>query len=245
MYLKKTIAIILAGGKGTRIKNLLYNIPKPMALINKKPFIYWLIKFLLRQGINNIIISTGYLSKIIENYLPFLKNNFESLKLNFVKEKFALGTGGALINVLEMIDVNYYSDYLIFNGDSIIIENYVYFLNRINSKSINMALLGVKVKNTSRFGSLKVDKELNLIKFNEKASGKGLINSGIYFFSRKSILLINRKKPLSIEHDIFPAFLDKKAKIAIIPTTKQFLDIGIPKSIKKANIFIKKNYKQF
>ena len=91
-------AIILAGGKGTRLKGVIDDRPKPMAIINGKPFVEWILLLLRQQGIQRVVISTGYLGEIVESYFNAGKDI--GMEVAFVRDPFPLGTGGAVRNAL-------------------------------------------------------------------------------------------------------------------------------------------------
>ena len=101
-------AVILAGGFGTRMSHVVSNVPKPMAPINEKPFLDYIIITLKQQGFDDFIFLTGDKSEIIENYYKDLDN------VHFIKEKTALGTGGAILNAFQYLN----DDFFVINGDT-------------------------------------------------------------------------------------------------------------------------------
>ena len=115
---KKPPIIILAGGKATRLRPITKNIPKSMVLINNKPFLYYQLKQLKRFNFEKIIISTGYKSQVIENYI---KKKFKDKSISIVKDnKYHSGTGGAIKNCLKYIN----NDFFVIYGDSYLSINY-------------------------------------------------------------------------------------------------------------------------
>ena len=108
-------AVILAGGKGTRLVAITKNeIPKPMAVINGFPILWWQIKSLKENGITEIILVVGHLGEVIENY--FGNGDQFGVNISYVKESIPLGTAGAMYYVKEMIKEN---DFLLVFGDVI------------------------------------------------------------------------------------------------------------------------------
>ena len=105
-------AIILAGGLGTRLGEITTKTPKPMVLVNKKPFLEFLVFNLKRHGITKIIFSTGYLSEKISDY--FGDGSSYGLNFIYVDENEPLGTGGALKFASSFLD----KEFLVLNGDS-------------------------------------------------------------------------------------------------------------------------------
>ena len=105
-------AIILSGGQGTRLRSVVSDIPKPMADINGKPFLEYLLRYLNNQGCNHVVLSVGYKSEVIRNYFG---NQYLNLKLDYALEKEPLGTGGGIKNSIKYISDN---DFFLLNGDS-------------------------------------------------------------------------------------------------------------------------------
>src|SRR5207237_8157393 len=93
-------AVILAGGFGTRVKHLLPNVPKPMAPVLGKPFLEWVVRFLTRQGIHRVILSTGYLSHVIENH--FRSQPVHGVSTQCIPETDPLGTAGGFLHAVHL-----------------------------------------------------------------------------------------------------------------------------------------------
>ena len=121
--MNKVDLVILAGGKGTRIKRLLTDKPKPMAKFNGKYFIEYIIQNLSRYNFENIYILTGYKSKIIFKNFNNKKYNFNNITC--LKEKKPMGTGGALYS-LKKRKIN---NFILVNGDTIFDVNLKHLIN--------------------------------------------------------------------------------------------------------------------
>ncbi|WP_373480052.1 nucleotidyltransferase family protein [Geminocystis sp.] len=238
--IKNTVAVILAGGFGTRIKHLLPNIPKPMAEVANKPFIEWIINYLHQQNIDNFILSTGYLGDIIESY--FKEQNLKNITVNCYQESEPLGTAGGFINAVNLSNQQPFS-WLITNGDSLIFTDLKPLYNLLENKEVDGVILGLSLPDASRYGSLKYDDDYNLISFAEKQQGKGVINAGVYLFKHSVINKFPDKKPLSFEYDVFPKLLNQGCKIKVHITETPFLDIGTPETLIQAENFILNNFK--
>ena len=222
--------VVLAGGKGSRIKYLLKKKAKPMAIFNKKPFIEYIIQNYSKYRFKNIFLLTGYKSKEIIN--KFHKKYYNFTLINCLKEKKLMGTGGAL-NILKKKKLN---DFILINGDT--------FLN------VNLSKL-IKSCSRNSFGSLSLVKSKSY-KSNRKLITMGLkqgrivfknsggfMNGGVYFFKKK-ILKFIKNKNLSLENEILPNLINKK-KISGIVTSSFFLDIGTPINFKRAKKLLIKN----
>ena len=182
-------ALILAGGRGKRLRPLTDKIPKSLILINKKPLIQYSINYLKKFGINEIIICSGYKSKQIQNFLK-KKKNF-GCKIEYSVEKNPLGTAGAIRNVIKNLSDE---SFLVINGD--IITNID--LKKILKKPNTIAANELKTK----FGTMEI-KNNKILKFNEKKDVQNVwMNPGLYHLSTNILKILPHKGSLAAE--IFP-----------------------------------------
>ena len=143
-------AIILAGGFGTRLKEVVSDQPKPMADINGKPFLEIIVQQLLKAGVEEIIFSLHYMPEKIIDY--FSKNNFIKNKFHYIVEPEPLGTGGAIKFILSKNIISKNENFVVINGDTYI----DYSLKELedvhlkNNKKITLLLK--KINNTDRYG---------------------------------------------------------------------------------------------
>ena len=194
-------AIILAGGRGKRLRPITDKIPKPLIPINNKPLIERTIKYLKKYGITEIIISSGYKSNLIEKFLR--KNKNFGCEIIFSIEKTPLGTGGAIKKALKHVKDE---SFVVLNGD--IVTNID--LKKILKKSNTIAANELKTK----FGTMNI-KNNKILKFNEKKDVTDVwMNPGIYHLSKNIEKLIPKKG--SLEGLVFP----KMAKNKTLETVK-------------------------
>ena len=165
-------AIILLGGKGTRVNKFTKKIPKCLIPINDKPFLYYQLKFFNKNNIKNIILSTGYMSDQVKRYV---KSNINFVNLKIIDDgKKPLGTGGAVLNALKFLKKNFFMIY----GDSYLTVN----LNKIkiNKKKSTMFIF----KNNNKFDRSNVEKtNSKSIIYHDKLKNKKLryIDYGISY----------------------------------------------------------------
>lgn len=229
-------AVILAGGLGTRIREICPSIPKPMIEVCGSPFIEWVIKYLSTQGLTDFCISIGYKADVIEKY--FEGRHYNGLNLYCVKEESPQGTaGGFLLSATKFQNKEYL---LATNGDSLILADLSAAFEMVRKEHYDAVIIGRRVEDRSPYGSLGCDENGMLIQFREKEKGEGLINAGVYIFPRSSLTNFPSKKPLSFEYDVFPLFLQKGMKIRVLTVDAPFIDIGTPEAIREAESFIKK-----
>jgi len=229
--------VILAGGLGTRMRELYPSIPKPMIEICGSPFIEWVIRYFFGQGLSEFCISIGYKADVIEKY--FKGRQYRGLNVYYVKEESPQGTaGGFLLSAAKFHSKDYL---LVTNGDSLILADLSPAFEMARQCDYDAVIIGRRVKDRSRYGSLECDENGVLVQFHEKEKGEGLINSGIYIFPRSSLTNFPPQKPLSFEYDVFPCFLRKRLRIGVFRTDAPFIDIGTPEAIGEAESFIKEH----
>ena len=223
--------IILAGGFGTRLQSVVKNIPKPMAEINSKPFLEYLLQHLLKYGIKSIILSVGYQQDIIKNHF---KNSYKDIPIKYSCEDKALGTGGAIKKALEVVDSTTNRVFVV-NGDTFFNLD-LDELEKFNASLDSDITLSLKnMKNFDRYGSVEVD--YNIVKsFKEKKFYKeALINCGVYIIKKDIFKRVKTADIFSFEEFLENCLEDIKVS-AYISNNSYFIDIGIPSDYKKAQI---------
>jgi|ERR1700757_225388 len=223
-------AIILAGGFGTRLREVVSDVPKPMAPVNGKPFLDYQLRYLKHYGIERVILSVGHLSeKITEHY----GNNFAGIEIVYSVEKEPLGTGGGIRLAMEKCKEY---DVLVLNGDSFFSIDLHNFYNKYSDSVADGALALRYIDNCARYGTIILG-EMDIIKaFNEKARHKtpGIINAGVYILSRDIYMEeTHAGKNFSIEKDFFEKKLNKLTLYGFT-YNGYFIDIGIPEDYKQA-----------
>jgi len=232
--LSRITAVILAGGMGTRLQNIVSDRPKVMAEINGRPFITYLLDQLVDVGINQVFISTGYMARLIKETIGF---SYKGLQVEYSREKTPLGTAGALKLAEQIVDAEYC---LVMNGDSYTEFDAISLFISHKQKNANITILVKAVSNTSHFGTIQMNKQNEIIRFMEKGSSTniGLINTGIYIMKTSTLQKIPNKTPCSLEYNFFPAMIGKN--IYGNETEGNFIDIGTPDSYLLANSFFYK-----
>ncbi|MCX6704729.1 MAG: sugar phosphate nucleotidyltransferase [Candidatus Woesebacteria bacterium] len=228
-------ALILAGGFGTRLKEVISDRPKVMAPVNGKPFLEYIIQLLRRNGFKEIVISLGYLGDYIKAYFGD-GINF-GVKIEYAMEDFPLGTGGALKNA----EAYFKEPFLVVNGDTYLetdLRNLIAFHN--DKKSIATIALAL-INNVGESGLVSLQKSGKIRSFKEKTkiSKRGFVNAGYYFFTPKIFKYIPSKKRLSLEKIVFPKLVNS-GLIHGFPVKASFLDIGKPESYEKAKAYFQK-----
>ena len=226
-------AVFLAGGRGTRLQSVVSDRPKPLADINGKPFLYYLLAYNLKYNlIDKIILSIGYKKEMISDYFG---TSFQGIPIVYSLEEEPLGTGGAILNSLKYSDSN---EILVFNGDSFFeldLNQFVY-QSRQRNRPFSIALS--EMENFDRYGSVDFD-ENYIIKFQEKKfMTKGFINTGIYLLEKNIFKNYSLGSVFSIESDFLQNFT-KEIGISYFIQKAFFVDIGIPEDYYKFIDYIK------
>ena len=189
-------AIILAGGRGKRLKPITDYVPKPLVPIKNIPIIEWQIKYLKKFGIDEVIICSGYKTKMMENYLGMKDLG---VKIKFSVEKSPLGTGGAIKKAGKMIKDK---EFFVINGDT---------LTNIDLKKlakVSNAIAAIELK--TKYGILKTKGE-KIINFREKKEiSDTWMNAGIYHLQKNILKELPDKG--DIEKTLFPNYA-KKGKL--------------------------------
>jgi len=216
-------AIILAGGFGTRLRSVVSDRPKPMALIAGKPFLEHQIKNLKKQGIKDIILAIHYKAEQIKSY--FGNGRGIGVNITYSEEHQPLGTAGAIKNASKQID----GPFLVLNGDTLCnvdISKLVDFHRRYGGFA---SIVSGVVEDVSPFGEVIMDRE-KIIGYGEKGRfGRGVINQGIYLFEREILDYIPPNKKISLETEVFPELV-KYRKVNGYINDGYFMDIGRPET---------------
>lgn len=224
-------AAILAGGTGTRLRSVVADRPKVLALVGGKPFLAHLLDQLVAQGISKVVLCTGYLGEQVQAHFG---ENYRGMKLFYSREDQPLGTGGAIIQAMPLLQSE---TILVLNGDSYCRTDLQASLTWHRRKQAWGTLVLAQVAQVGRYGQVQTDAEGRIEKFCEKgaAEGPGWINSGIYWFERTALAKFTAGQPLSLERDVLAAWVGQG--LYGYAQKGPFLDIGIPEDYARAEHF--------
>jgi D-glycero-alpha-D-manno-heptose 1-phosphate guanylyltransferase len=232
---EKLDAIILAGGRGTRLREIIGDLPKVLAPVNNRPFLDVVLSFLNKCGcVQKVVIAVGYLAdKVMKEYADRHEYDFEIL---FSEEKELLGTGGAIRKALSYTKT---ADVLALNGDSYVDVNIADFIETHRKKHAAMTIVLTELQNTSRYGRVKVNGGQRIVSFEEKTPGQAAeyVNAGMYLFKRELIYSIQENKTISLEKELLPIFLEKGVYGHV--SHGRFMDIGVPDTYSMAQKFFR------
>jgi D-glycero-alpha-D-manno-heptose 1-phosphate guanylyltransferase len=226
----KVKVLILAGGLGTRLKTVVSDVPKSLALINGIPFIFYLLDYLISQEFTTeVIISVGHGAEMIKESVG---SKYKDIKIVYCQEQLPLGTGGAVKYCLSGHED--FDHFLILNGDTLAKVPFRDFLQFHLTRNSDITLASKLLYNFDRYGSISIQKNGVVSRFNEKKLTKeGYINCGVYLVSKnfyKSTLLSISQESFSFEKEV----LEKHSSISAFISDFYFIDIGIPDDYAKA-----------
>lgn len=221
-------AVILAGGFGTRLQKVVHDVPKPMAPVDGKPFLSYLLDQLDRQGCTHTILAVGYKKKIIQD---FFGSHYKGISLSYSVEDEPLLTGGALKKALRQATEDVA---VVLNGDTFFSVDFSKMIDFHNQAHSDATLAVKELHDFSRYGTVQFDDDYRITRFVEKKScEKGFINGGVYILNRNLFDDITQDK-FMIEKDFLEKYVDSKVFSAFL-CDGYFIDIGIPEDYAKAN----------
>ncbi len=232
-------AVILAGGRGTRLASLIDNVPKPLVPVAGRPFLSWVTSWLIGQGVVDLVYSAGYLGEQIETWVAGLDFP-EGVRARCRLEPSPLGTGGAVLACLDVCQ----DRVLVLNGDTLLVAELPPVMSRLRPDRLDGLIVGIPVDDASRFGTLEIGDDGLLRSFREKQPGAGIVNGGVYLFPRAVLQRFLPVRTMSLELDLLPDLLRQGARIAVVAVEAPFLDIGVPETLATAGDFVSANRAQ-
>lgn len=226
--INRTEAIILAGGLGTRLREVVSDLPKVMAPVAGRPFLSHVIDYLRMQGVTRFVFSLGYKAEAIEKYL---KEAYPTLDYATVTEDEPLGTGGGIRLALQKTkDENV----LIVNGDTIFKACVTELLDQHQRHDSECTLALKPMKNFDRYGVVVLNEQEKVISFREKNYyEEGLINGGVYLLNKEKFFRRSFPSKFSFEKDYLETYCNEGSFYGSVQDG-YFIDIGIPSDFEKA-----------
>ncbi|MEU6078904.1 NDP-sugar synthase [Streptomyces sp. NPDC047108] len=228
-----TEAILLVGGKGTRLRPLTVHTPKPMVPAAGVPFLTHQLARARAAGVEHIVLATSYLAEVFEPH--FGDGSALGLHLEYVTEVEPLGTGGAIRNVASRLQSGPDEPVLIFNGDILTGLDIPALVNTHTTCGADVSLHLTRVEDPRRFGLVPTDASGRVTAFLEKPQTPeeivtDQINAGAYVFNRSVIDSIPADRPVSVERETFPGLLAAGAHLQGMVDSTYWLDLGTPQA---------------
>jgi len=225
-------AIVLAGGLGTRLSSIVSNTPKPMAKIGTRPFLEYLLDYLVEQGAEQAVLAVSHKWEVIRKHFG---DTYRGISLKYSVEEEPLGTGGAIRQALETITDD---EVIVLNGDTLFQVDLEAMAATHRRGKVLLTIALKQVADCGRFGRVKISDNGVIIEFMEKSTNdSGWINGGIYILNRH--LLDNFQLPVkfSFEQDLVEPNVSSILPVAF-QSSAYFIDMGIPEDYERAQIEI-------
>ncbi len=242
--MKITEAIILAGGLGTRLSSIVQDVTKCMALVNGKPFIAFVIEYLLTQGIIKFIFCVGYKHEVVVEYLDSFHSKHKAqntehraqnskFTIQYLIEEEPLGTGGAIKNGCSLVKGE---NVLVVNGDTLFEVDVTKLFDFHISNNAHCTLSLKPMKEFNRYGVVELKSDGSIKDFKEKKYYQdGLINGGVYALNANKFLEEDLPSKFSFEEDYLEKFYKQRRMFGVVQD-KYFIDIGTPEDYTRAQM---------
>lgn len=228
-------AVVLVGGLGTRLRSLVSDVPKPMALINGVPFLDILLTRLLQQpAVERVVLAVGYKREAVQAYFGAQKLGRPII---YAVETEPLGTGGGILNAVSHIqsgDIS--SEVLVLNGDTLFDVDVAAMLKQHRQQQADITLALKPMTNFERYGTVELD-GARIVGFQEKQyRASGCINGGVYLIDKRlfeKVAFATLPRKFSFETDMLERYC-RQLRIYGFSSEGYFIDIGIPADYQRA-----------
>lgn len=224
-------AVILCGGKGTRLASVVQDVPKPLAPVHGRPFLDYLLDYLNGSGlVHRVLLATGHLAhKVQEQY----GDNYRGLPLCYSVEPQPLGTAGALLRLQSIYTLT--EPFLLLNGDSFVDVDLPALVQMHQAQQTALTMSLFAVEDAARFGTVTLAQN-RVRAFIEKrgVAEPGLINAGVYLLQKDTLAAWSGVSGmLSLETEVLPRLVAQNA-VAGLQSGNRFIDIGLPETYRAA-----------
>lgn len=224
--------VILAGGKGSRLRVVTRDLPKAMAPVLGKPFLEYQLESVRRFGLREFVFCLGYGAEVIRAY--FGDGARWNARIQYVVEPEARGTAGAL----KFAQAKLENSFLVLNGDTFVELNFLALARFHRRRNAQVSIAVTPARETGARGSVGLDGSQRVVAFREKTetalADSPFINAGVYVFEQDALDAIPSDRAVSLEYDTLPNLLTGGARVFGFPFEGYFMDIGTPE-----------NYRQF
>lgn len=231
--------IVLAGGLGTRLRSVVSDVPKCLAPVSGKPFLWYLFKYLENYKVNRVVLSVGYLKEHIYRWIESCGKVFP-FEIIYAEELRPLGTGGAIMNSLTHIQGN---DAVVFNGDTFFSIHLDKFFSEYQQLQAPICIALKEMIDFDRYGTVELnERDSKIQSFSEKKyCSKGLINGGIYALNKDFLLNMALPGKFSFETDVLQSVCGKDGAVSGTICDNYFIDIGVPSDYERAQVELIRN----
>ncbi len=214
-------AILLAGGLGTRLREVVAHLPKALAPVAGRPFVGYLLDQLAAAGIGHAVMATGHMGDQVE---AAIGHDWRGMRVSYSREERPLGTGGAVRHAMAQVAGG---PVLVLNGDSYLDFDPQAFAAEMGRQGAPIGVALAHVPDVARYGAVDTI-EGRVVGFREKGGhGPGWINAGIYCFSQAELDRLPKADAFSLEHEVLLPGAHA-GRVHAYADTSGFIDIGVP-----------------
>jgi D-glycero-alpha-D-manno-heptose 1-phosphate guanylyltransferase len=214
-------AIVLAGGFGTRLRSVVSDVPKPMAPVNGRPFLAYVLDQLADAGFETAVLAVGYKNEVIRDHFGRAHG---ALALRYSTETAPLGTGGAIKLALGQTQS---SEVFVLNGDTYLALEYQDMAHMHREAGAELTVAVHAVPDTGRYGALDIEAGRIRGFFEKGRAGRGYINAGVYLMTRSLVDRFPLPRVFSFEADLLTPHIQEINPCAF-EASGIFIDIGVP-----------------
>lgn len=216
---------VLCGGFGTRLRDVIGATQKAVAEIDGKPFLHFVLDQLYQAGCTDLVLCTHYQSEQVEAAVVTFREQ-HSCTVTVIREQLPLGTGGAILNAIEV--TGYTGDFIALNADTYVLAQ----AYQLALKAPAPALIVTEIDDCARYGAVKLGEDRQILAMTEKGiAGPGNISLGIYRFHTSDLDGIPNQA-CSLESDILPKLIHAN-RLKAYQYSGPFIDIGTPESLEQ------------
>ena len=228
------IAVILAGGMGTRLKSVVPNLPKPMAPVNGRPFMEYQLDYWIDQGVSQFIVSVGYMKEVIMGHFG---PSYRSTPISYAVEAKPLGTGGGLL-----LAARYLSEpFLLLNGDTFFEVDLAGLQKHHTRQQADLTFSLFRTNEVGRYMGIEITETGEIITLNsDNEKYEKLVNGGVYLVNPIIFKNVSYEldQKISFELKIVPDLMTEGIKIYGVEYPGRFIDIGIPADYLRSNTIL-------
>jgi D-glycero-alpha-D-manno-heptose-7-phosphate kinase len=230
------IAVVLAGGLGTRLQTAIPDLPKCMSPVAGRPFLEHVLEWLRRQDVTRVVLAIGYRGDHIRRH--FGNGADRGLELLYSDDgSEQRGTGGALARALSRVPGPPDEPVLVLNGDTYVEFDVAALAEKHAATGARLVLAAAQVPDTTRYGRLELGDNGAVRSFGDKRSGPGVIHAGVYWGRRRDFAaVLAEREASSFEHDVLPPLAGSGLYAVIGAGT--FVDIGVPEDLRRAEALV-------
>jgi mannose-1-phosphate guanylyltransferase len=228
---------VLAGGLGTRLRPYTFLLPKPMLPVGPKPIMEHILDWLKKWGVDDVVVSTGYLGKMLQEY--FGSGEDWGMNIAYATSPRPLGTAGQLKAAESKIKGRFVCVY----GDQLLDFDLKEALEFHLRKKATATMVLMKYSTELKYGFMETDKEGRLTEWKEKPTISGYINVGCYIMEKSFLRFITPGRVYEM-NDAFKEAKAAGARLYAVKVDGTFKDIGDRKSFRDANEIYTRNFKE-